>query len=177
MEDIQVIDPTGRHERPILTVVTDKLPGPPLNILNLPHELQICILSHLPIAGQIFAGMVCRLWEDIIVNSRSFTKARYHGPDENGYQNRHKLLTHPGGLLCLVQSGRVEGYCFPLDGDDVDFPIDYTNYNSKILTAPRLDIAKCKLLDEPMSSPFVEETWDIQPQQKVSTSFATEDHD
>ncbi|KAK6497264.1 hypothetical protein TWF506_004737 [Arthrobotrys conoides] len=155
---------TSRPERPILTLITENLPKPQLNILDLPHELQISILSYLPIGAQIFASMVCELWEDIIVNSKSFQKARYHRPNQKGFENRHHLLTHTGGLLCHVLRGKLVGYYFPRDGDDDEYPVDYVDqdYNSKILTADRLDITKCKFLDEPMFSPFTGEIGDIE---------------
>ncbi|KAK6514660.1 hypothetical protein TWF281_004858 [Arthrobotrys megalospora] len=142
--------------RPVLSIITHNLPKSPeleVNILNLPLELQICILSELPIAGQLFASMVCTTWEDIILNSRSFQKSRYHKSNEKGYEDRHRLLTHPGGLLCHIQRGIVQTFQFP-PGEDNDFPLDYHDYNSKILTVNRLDITNCKILDEPIFSPF-----------------------
>ncbi|KAK6360985.1 hypothetical protein TWF730_007100 [Orbilia blumenaviensis] len=148
-------------------VATQGLPKPAelgINILSLPIELQICILSHLPIAGQVFASMVCKLWEDIIVNSRAFQRSRYHSPSEENYEERHRLITHIMGIQCSIINNEVQDVSFPRY-EDAHYYNPRTFYRvstrsgayfSDSRNTERIDITKCKLLDEPIFSPFEE---------------------
>ncbi|EPS37010.1 hypothetical protein H072_9408 [Dactylellina haptotyla CBS 200.50] len=136
-----------------------------LELLALPVEIQTEVLSYLPsLEDQISTSRTCRLWEGIVLHNKHLKLTRYtevgctswregrrpHTVELSDKVRIHKLLRAPigagwvKGLACTFQDGIVKEYRYRYD------------YNENQPRSAWKDISTCKILDEPLISPFSE---------------------
>ncbi|KAK6506882.1 hypothetical protein TWF481_005341 [Arthrobotrys musiformis] len=65
-------------------------------IWTIPPEIHTHILSHLPIADQIRASQACKLWKDLLMNTKSLKNNRYK--------------SSAGSILTTVRTHRLLGF-------------------------------------------------------------------
>ncbi|EWC44682.1 hypothetical protein DRE_06578 [Drechslerella stenobrocha 248] len=84
-----------------------------LTILNLPVEVQISILQHLPWQYHLYCFQVFPMWREIPVLADSQPQ-RYHVSEHNYCPRMHKLGADSGWEL-VVQDGRLESATYVVD--------------------------------------------------------------
>ncbi|KAK6531983.1 hypothetical protein TWF694_003146 [Orbilia ellipsospora] len=124
-------------------------------ILNLPVELQIEILSHLPFDSQILASKTCTLWNRILNTAQpsSVEVIKRYTPDQNygtwqQFIHVHKFLTDKTSLTCTATGDTVHTFQFHV------YNAIYFGVRSSSLTIPDLvatvDITDSIFLDDPL---------------------------
>ncbi|KAK6333119.1 hypothetical protein TWF718_010942 [Orbilia javanica] len=103
-------------ERQMSTLKTDRIEAREKNkltILNLPAEIQIGILSHLPWQYQMYCFEVFPSWKEAIVLKDTHAK-RYTVSEKNYCPRMHKIGAGFGWRF-VIQDGKVESVTYDLD--------------------------------------------------------------
>ncbi|KAF3165512.1 hypothetical protein TWF225_002152 [Orbilia oligospora] len=103
-------------ERQMSTLKTDRIEAREKNkltILNLPAEIQIEILSHLPWQYQMYCFQVFPSWKEAIVLKDTRTK-RYIVSEKNYCPRMHKIGAGFGWRF-VIQDGKIESVTYDLD--------------------------------------------------------------